>query len=645
MTFRQFAYRNVVRNRRIYTAFFMASVFSVMVFFLYSMLLFHPTIEDRFVQEIAIVGMGIAEITLYIFTVFFLFYSMRAFLQARSQEFGVLLHLGMEKRQLNRLIFIETMFIGAAAIAIGTALGFTFSKFFFMIVREIVLLPALPLYLSWKPFVLTIGAFLSLFLIISFVAPVFIRTGKVIDLIRKDAGGEQGPYGYSKLRGYLGILFLGMSYLLAALTSQSVILSLFVFLPPLATVGTYFFFKDSVPLFLHKIRGRRKLYWRNFRLLSISEGIIRLRENARMFFIVTIVSTLAFMSVGTLASLTSFASQYREMNPLGLVYTSAGDNEHETEHVGQLLNELKEEQIDYSLTKMHILQQTSSFTDSTVNIISLKDVNKLANDLSYLALELKEGEALFLPPSTSSFESLNERTVETTLVESDVRVKIDGAYPYHLFASNSVGQNVIVLNDRDYQTVFSSTWNWRSDSFMYYAFHVPEWQKTKEIGLSIDNTIAESFLLNSQSVLPYSFDNPGLSYSIIRTTFSLLLFIGLLLAVVFLLAAGSFIYFRLYTTLEQDRKKFEVLRRLGITERELKKIVNWQLVPQFFFPWGVAILHSSFAFLSLQVIWDALAEISIVKELVLVLLGFTLLQLVYFYLIRWRYLAHIKASE
>ena len=80
MTFRQFAYRNVVRNRRIYAAFFMASVFSVMVFFLYSMLLFHPSIENRFVQEIAIMGMGVAEIILYIFTVFFLFYSMRAFL-------------------------------------------------------------------------------------------------------------------------------------------------------------------------------------------------------------------------------------------------------------------------------------------------------------------------------------------------------------------------------------------------------------------------------------------------------------------------------------------------------------------------------------------------------------------------------------
>ena len=643
MTFRQFAYRNVVRNRRIYAAFFMASVFSVMVFFLYSMLLFHPTIEDRFVQEIAVLGMGVAEIILYVFTVFFLFYSMRAFLQARSQEFGVLLHLGMEKRQLHRLIFTETMLIGIASIGIGTALGFTFSKFFFMIVREIVMLPALPLYLSWQPFALTIGAFLSLFIIISFVAPVFIRSGKVVDLIRGEVEGES-PHGYSKVLGYLGLLLLAASYALAALTSYSIVLSLFIFLPPLATIGTYFFFKDSVPLLLHKIKRSRKIYWRNFRLLSISEGIIRLRENARMFFIVTIVSTLAFMSVGTLASLTSFASQYREVNPLGLVYISQSENELEDKHVNQLVNELEETQIDYSLTAFTVLQQTSSFTNSTVNILSLKEVNQLANDLGYLALQLQEGEALFLPKSISDYKKLNERIVDTTLMESDVSIKIDGAYPYHLFAANSVGRNAIVLNDTDYKTVRSGMWDKSANMFMYYAFHVPEWQKTKEVGLSIEDTITETFLLDSKRILPYAFDNPGLSYSIIRTTFSLLLFIGLLLAVVFLLAAGSFIYFRLYTTLEQDRKKFDVLRRLGVTERELKKIINRQLIPQFFFPWGVAILHSSFAFLSLQVIWDALAEISIVKELVIVLSGFTVLQIVYFYLIRWRYLAHIKAS-
>ena len=642
MTFRQFAYRNVVRNRRIYAAFFMASVFSVMVFFLYSMLLFHPSIENRFIQEIAITGMGAAEIILYIFTVFFLFYSMRAFLQARSKEFGILLHLGMAKRQLNRLIFTETMFIGMMSIATGTFLGFMFSKFFFMIVREIVLLPALPLYFSWQPFALTIGAFMSLFIIISFVAPVFIRTGEVADLIQGEAG-NQGAYGYSKSRGYLGLLFLGAAYLIAASTMSSVVIGLLFFLPPLAMIGTYYFFTDSLPLLLHQIRKRKRLYWNHFWLLSISEGVVRLRENARMFFIVTMVSTIAFMSVGLLASLSSFASQYREMHPLGLIYKSEPDNELERQHIEQLVNELDADKIDYSVIRFQVLEQTSSYTKNPVAILKLSTINMLALSFGYPEVDLEVGEALFLPPSVSAYDQLNNRTVRTFLEESKVMVNIDGAYPYHLFSSYSIALNAIILNDADYDKVFNTVFTEELNSFTYYAFNVPNWQETKDIGLSIDATDTESILAGMPEDLPYSFVNPGLNYSVIRTTFSLLLFIGLLLAAVFFLAAGSFIYFRLYTSLERDRKQFDVLRRMGITDREFKKIINRQLIPQFFFPWGVAFVHSSFAFLALQVIWDALAEISIVKELVLVLAGFTLMQICYFYLIRWRYLAHIKA--
>ena len=643
MTFRQFAYRNVVRNRRIYAAFFMASVFSVMVFFLYSMLLFHPTIEKGFVQEIAIIGMGVAEIILYIFTLFFLFYSMRAFLQARFKEFGILLHLGMAKKQLQKLIFIETMLIGLASIVVGTLLGFIFSKFFFMSVREIVLLPTLPLYLSWKPFALTIGAFLSLFIIISVVAPVFIRSDEVADLIRGEA--RRNARTASKVRGYLGLACIGLAYVMAASTTNSLVISLIFLLPPLATIGTYYFFTDSLPLFLHSIKSSKRLYWQHSRLLTISEGIARLRENAQMFFIVTIVSTLAFMSVGTLASLTSFASQYREMNPLGLIYKSDADNKLEEQHISQLVSELEENNIEFYYVKMPILQQTSSYFESVVSILSISDVNLLGKRLGHLSVNLKEGEALFLPPSASSYKDLKDNAVHTLLEDSNVSVDINGAYPYQLFPSHSIGTNAIVLNEIDFKKVAASENIRGLKPSMYYAFDVPDWQKTKDIGLSIDDKVNESFILGTTNLLPYSFDNPGLNYSIIRTTFSLLLLIGLLLAAVFFLAAGSFIYFRLYTTLDRDRKQFDLLRRMGLTDREFKKIVNRQLFPQFFFPWGVAFLHSTFAFMFLQVIWDALAEISIVKELVLVLLGFTLMQIVYFYLIRWRYLAHIKAPR
>lgn len=68
VTFRQFAFRNVIRNRRIYATFFISSVASVMVFFIYSMLMFHPRVEDEFLREIAFQGMFVAEVILVLFT-------------------------------------------------------------------------------------------------------------------------------------------------------------------------------------------------------------------------------------------------------------------------------------------------------------------------------------------------------------------------------------------------------------------------------------------------------------------------------------------------------------------------------------------------------------------------------------------------
>ena len=641
MTFRQFAYRNVLRNRRVYAAFFMASVFSVMVFFLYSMLLFHPSIENTFLKEISVLGMGIAEIILFIFTLFFLFYSMRAFLQARSREFGVLLLLGMAKRQLHRLIFIETMLLGFASILSGIFLGFMFSKFFFMIVKAIVQIPILPLYLSWKPFVLTMGAFLSLFAIISYIAPVFIQQGQVSDLLNGDMAVDS-VYSYSKTRGIFGVVLLLLAYAMAAFVSRSSIISLFFLLPPLVTFGTYFFFTDTLPLVLHALRRQKTFFWRDFWMISISESIVRLKENARMFFIVTIVSTIAFTSVGILASLTSFASQYREVNPLGLVYKSFPHNEFEYPHIAQLTNELDQKGLDYWAVRFRVLEQQSSYTKNKVNIVKLSDLNELAATFGNEPLSLRRGHALFLPATAAAANQLAKKSVSTQLAESGVSLEIENVYPYKLFPPNALGLNTIVVNHLDFDRIEEQAGR-DALAFNYYAFNVWDWQETKEIGLSINAQILAGLMLEDREQLRFEFENPGLNYANIRMTFSLLLFIGLLLAAVFFLASGSFIYFRLYTSLSYDRRQYAVLQRIGMTDREFTKIVNRQLIPQFFFPWGVSFIHSVFAFLSLQVIWDALAEISIVKELALVLAGFALMQIFYFYLIRWRYIAHIKA--
>lgn len=645
MTFRQFAYRNVIRNRRIYAAFFMASMFSVMVFFMYSMLLFHPKIDDEFLREIAATGMVVAEVILYIFTLFFLFYSMSAFLHARSKEFGLLLLLGMERKQLNKLVFLETMLIGTFSVATGIVFGYAFSKFFFMIVREILQLKSLPLYFSWQPFALTIGSFLSLFVIISMTSVIFIREQKIIELLRGYWKSNE-LQSYSTVKAILGILLLLFAYGAAAFTSTRVVITLAIILPPVAALGTYFFFTHSVLFFYHQVRKRKWLYWHRYRLIAVSEGAVKLRENARMYFIVTIVSTVAFLSVGTLTSLSSYTGQYRELNPLGLIYSSELTNPLEREHIELLTGELEEEGLSYSMVPFIIKKQSSSFSHSEVDILRESDINQLAVALGYPLIELKVGQAMFIPYSESSLSKFENSEIQTVLEESNVPILVKDVYPKMLFPSMIIGSNVIVVNDQDYLLIDEPVAGKSiiDSSYKFFAFHVPEWERTKSIGLKIDSQVTDSIYNNQVNKLPFYFVNPGLNYSIIRTTFALLLFTGLMVAAVLLLAAGSFIYFKLYTGLERDKRQFEVLKRMGLTDQEMIKIVNRQLLPQFFLPWGIAMLHSAFSFISLQVIWNNLADVSILMEMVLVLIGFTFIQVVYYFLIRWRYIAHVRAS-
>ncbi|WP_422122734.1 ABC transporter permease [Planococcus sp. X10-3] len=645
MTFRQLAYHNVLRNLRSYAAFFLASVVSVMVFFVYSMFIFHPLFEEEGLGTLAVRGMLIAEVVLYIFTLFFLFYSMSAFLQARSKEFGVLVHLGMTKRQLSKMIFFEMMILGSISTAAGIAFGFVFSKFFFMIGREIMELESLPLYLDWKPFLLTIGAFASLFIIISFISVGFIRTKRVLNLLQGYWKVEEmGKSSY--VLSAAGIGFLVMAYTLATLVTDETVYMMAFIIPPLATIGTYLFFTHSIHALLNLFKKKKSFFWDKTRLVSIADSSVKLKDSAQMFFIVTIVSTIAFLTVGTLASFTSYTGDFRESNPLSLIYISFEENPQEAEHINLLANQLERRGLAYDIAPLTVKRQTSEASGNEVDILQASQFNRLAAALGHEEVAPGPGEGIFIPYSQESRAALDVTITDTELVESGVPLFIAEAYPHIMFPNHTLNANSIIVNDQDFAAIDEPLAGFTEEqsSFTYYAFDVPDWTATLGVGNALSDQMAEVFETADFGSIAFYFENPGEDYRWFKSSFALMLFIGVMVALVFLLAAGSFIYFKLYTGLERDRKQYALLVRLGMTEKELLKIVNRQLVPQFFLPWAIALLHSSFAFISLQVVWDEFAELSILGEMAIVLAAFTIIQLLYFYLIRWRYITHLQAS-
>ena len=230
------------------------------------------------------------------------------------------------------------------------------------------------------------------------------------------------------------------------------------------------------------------------------------------------------------------------------------------------------------------------------------------------------------------------------LEESSIPIQIKGMYKHSIFPSFVIKNRAFIISDEDFALVTEPLFGFgmEESNTTFFAFHVSEWLRTKDVGTDLDKIMTETMGISEVNPNPFYFVNPGLNFSVIRATFALLLFTGLLVAAVLLLAAGSFVYFKLYTDLERDKKQYDVLRRMGVTDQELVKIVNRQLVPQFFLPWGLAMVHSTFSFIFLQAFWVDLAAVSIAMEMLIVLIVFTVIQVSYFYLIRWRYIAHIQ---
>jgi putative ABC transport system permease protein len=119
-----------------------------------------------------------------------------------------------------------------------------------------------------------------------------------------------------------------------------------------------------------------------------------------------------------------------------------------------------------------------------------------------------------------------------------------------------------------------------------------------------------------------------------------ILFVGLFIGIVFFVSAGSFLYFRLYMDLDEDKQKFKSISKMGLTEKELKKVLNRQTIILFFAPILVALIHGAIALTALS----NLFYFNLFKESVAVLSVFLAIQVVYFFIVRFFYTKQIQAS-
>lgn len=632
MNFRQFAVNNVIRSKRTYIAHFMSSAFSVMIFFIYALLSYHPSLSEGIVSSsgtlsmLGTMGMTVSQYIVFIFSFFFLLYSVGAFIKVRQKEFGILLIHGMSRRQLNRMLFTENIVIGAAAIITGIGTGLLFSKLILLIcARLLAIEKGLPFYLPLKAIGVTAAAYCVLFVLVALFSSVLLRRGTLLALVKADETPKPAPKA-SPWLAVLAVLLLitgyGMVMVFAALQIFSLIL-LFGGVG-LVIAGTYLLFTQSSVYFLRSLQRRPRLFFRKTNLLTISELMYRLKDNAVMFFIVSVISASAFTGIGTTLALGDPGLSAME-NPYAYTLRTYEDGQSPSgEPVKQMIRE-KLSKTGFAYKEALV---APFYTDNGFNLIKLSEYNTLLRALGRPEAALNTEEALLTPGTVTQkneyrIDGYGEWTRALEVGDTQIEVRIVKAETF--IALPVMYNGGVVVPDQIHEKLMGAQTE-KIIPTTFNVFYVENWKDTWEVSRDIVDTANHESSFQVEA-LYFQWKNAQQENGI-------LLIISGLIGIVFFTFAASFIYFRLYADLSRDEEQYRMIAKVGLSRSELKKMVSRQLVIIFFLPMVIAVIHSGVAFTALQ----QLVDFSIVAHSIQIFIFFLSVQVIYFFVTRWRYL-------
>lgn len=626
MTFRQFAFNNVIRNKRMYAAFFLSSTFSVMVFFMYAMFSFHPGIKDGEIHWAAAIAMTVAQYVIYLFALFFLFYSMGAFLKKRQKEFGILAVHGMSWGQRNLLIFLENLIIGSFSIVTGIGLGLVLAKLFFLAGGFLLETEPLTFYLPWQAIGLTAGAFLALFITITLFTLLFMGKTSPLELLKGDQKPKREPKA-SVLLSLLSAGLIGTGYLLALTTEGQYVPLLLIPVTTIVIVGSYFLFTQLSVFVIRLLKRNRSLYWRYTNLITMSDLAYRMKDNARMFFLVCIVSTVAFCAIGTLVSYAdSIRQSSQAMAPYSFSYSAPKDFAKQAEHRAVLEAELHNVDPEYEMEHATLRYQHDKASGDEYALIKQSDYNRLAERIGWEPVAVSGTEAVLMK------HGLDDQVRDVSLQESGVRLHVIEGRTDSVVTYESINARALVVADDIYnQLPDTKERDW-------YGYELKNWEDTFVLSEKLREQMGES------TVDTYDLSSRAESYHPMKQMANTMLFVGLFVGILFFVAAGSFLYFRLYTDMDSDRRQYSTITKIGLTQQELSRIITTQIALLFFVPIAVAMIHSGVAFVALQSLMKLVGVSSVVKPTMMVLGCFLVVQVGYFWVIRSRYLKHLRQA-
>ena len=575
------SFMNLKQNIKNYGMYIFSMIFSILVFYNFRTLRYSEQFNK--LQDIKIVSVvsAMCAMVLFLFFIYFISYSSKFFIEQRKKEFGIYTFMGVENKKIALLFAGEGLLIGIIALIGGIFGGILTNKLFLMALVKISNLnKVMKFEISYSAIIDTSCIFIAILIIVFIKEYITLLKTDISKLINATHIYQSDNSKNKTLQGLLGLIIILLAYVLIIYYKKFNIMFAVAIMATVIMVilGTVLLFKGFFTFIVGKLIDNKNFLYKNTNILSYNNIIFRIRDNNKVLAQITILITCCLTALTvSLATRTIFTDSKKDDYPYSIMYEGNLNDK----VVEKALIQSKEK-IDFKLDTKIIPLKTKLAYINEADLISYSQVKKilnyrnLDNENKFLETDLKNNEAILLIPKSM----INAFNFNVNINLGNEKIKIIDSYSMNLFGRMRNDQGTIIVNDNTYNTLKKQL-------------------KEKEINISsitlknFDNSKEISKYIKENSKLQvYSVDNfDDSSYSFINAIY----FIGMFLALVFIVSVGSIMYFKCISDASKDKARFDTLRKIGTSEEYINKSIYKQIGIFFLFPAIVSIIHSAVA--------------------------------------------------
>ncbi|HEL2056117.1 TPA: FtsX-like permease family protein [Streptococcus suis] len=625
------ALTNLKKNRRLYFPYALMTIVSTAIAYIFASLAFHPDLGQVKGADGVTMVLGFGMIVVMLAVAIMVFYANGFVMKQRSKEFGVYSILGLEKKHLLLMTFLENLVFAASSILTGLLLGLALDKLFYALLLKVMQMPVvLASTFQLKSLVTVVIYLFGIFALVS-----LFNIGKLglTDSLKLVQGKKRGDKksGLLWLQTLLALILLGAGYAIAQLvTSPLTAIPSFFGATLLVILGTYLLFHAGVISLLNWLKQRQTYYYKPENFISVSNLIFRMRKNALGLATITILSSMFLVTmVGGLNIYIGGKDYIANQNPNDFSITVRLAGERSLERVQEWADASLETAELPVESKVVYPYQQAYFSDVTnQHVRFLKDEEASGMDFSdrvgigYIidqaTYEKMTGETLRLAQNQIAIYNKGIQYQKgQTLTFGEKEMQVAQVFPKnetlgHLPDNVSfVFSQYLVIVVHDLAVFEDSA---EKNLYMGYETSLSE-EEQVEITETFMYSNFESELWTSH-LDANNYPSISLSYRAyaMRSFFSFagsLFFIGLLLSLTFFMAVVLVIYFKQISEGYEDRSRFVIMTKVGLDEDQTRQSIRKQLLTVFFLPILLAFVHLSFAYKMLSAI---LLDIGVVNE-------------------------------